>query len=184
MITLLAITALMAQQYAVEGNPRSPVRVLVYESMQSSETAAFMQSLDDYLLPRYGSRVAFEHRPLPDLKQNWAVRAAMAALHFDRARAEAGLAWRRFVLARQKETSDTNLEERVREFAREHDLDPTAAIRAMASTEIEDEVQASVAEGRKRGISKAPTVIVGSEVFNGKISRAAVAASIEKALGQ
>ncbi|NWF85183.1 MAG: thioredoxin domain-containing protein, partial [Bryobacteraceae bacterium] len=72
---LLMISAgmgLAAPPTRVEGNPSSPVRVVIYEDLQCSDCAAFRKMLDEKLLPRYGSKVAFEHRDFPLAKHSWA----------------------------------------------------------------------------------------------------------------
>ena len=171
-----------AQTVAVDGNPRAQVRVLIYESLQCKDSAAFRLALDEYLLPRYGSQVAFEHHDFIPPKHKWALRAAMAARYFDSVRPGAGLAWRRWVQARQAELNETVLEERVREFARDESLDAAAAVRALSSTALEEAVLRDQEGGAARGVTRTPTVIVGQKRFAEKVRASEVAAAIEEAL--
>ncbi len=182
MVPIALAAGVAAQTVAVDGNPRAKLRVLIYESLQCKDSAAFRVALDEYLLPRYGSQVAFEHHDFIPSKHKWARKAAMAARYFDSVRPEAGLSWRRYVHGHLAELNDSVLEERVREFAREESLDAAAAVRALSSTAFEDAVQRDQESGAARGVTKTPTVIVGEKVFAEKVRPSEVAAAIEAAL--
>jgi protein-disulfide isomerase len=183
MSVIAALALLFTGQY-VEGNPRATLRVVIYEDLQCPDCAAFRQILDNYLLPRYGGQVAFEHRDFPLPKHSWARQAAVAARHFERVRPGAGVEFRRFMLSRIKDTPLERLEERVREFAREISLDPTDAVAALRSTELDELVEQDYQEGIARGVKKTPTVYVNDVVFVEKIRRGEVGTAIEKALAQ
>ena len=71
--------AFAARGDVVEGNPASSVKVLIYEDLQCGDCARFRVLLDQKLLPKYGSRVAFVHRDVPLGKHDWARPAAIAA---------------------------------------------------------------------------------------------------------
>jgi len=73
---LASVAGLPAQQPLVEGFAESKVRVLIYEDLQCPDCAAFRRMMDDKILPRYGTRVAFVHRDFPLAKHAWARRAA------------------------------------------------------------------------------------------------------------
>jgi protein-disulfide isomerase len=177
------LVVLTAAQF-VEGNPRAKLRVVIYEDLQCPDCAELRQTLDNYLLPRYGAQVAFEHKDFPLPKHSWARQAAIAARHFERVRPGAGVEFRRFMLARIKDTPLERLDERVREFARENGLDPADAVAALRSTELEEQVDQDYQEGIARGVKKTPTVYVGDVVFIEKIRRGELGTAIEKALAQ
>lgn len=179
----VVVTAILVSQF-VEGNPRAKLRVVIYEDLQCTDCAELRQTLDNYLLPRYGGQVAFEHKDFPLPKHSWARKAAIAARHFERVRAGAGTEFRRFMLSRIKDTPLERLEERVREFARDNNLDPADAVAALRSTELEDLVEQDYQEGIARGVKKTPTVYVGDAVFIEKIRRGELGTAIEKALAQ
>lgn len=168
----------------IEGNPRAKLRVVIYEDLQCSDCAAFRQMLDEYLLPRYGSQVAFEHKDFPLPKHSWARRAAVAARHFERVRPDAGLQFRRYILSNIKQTSAEIFDERVREFARENGFEPADALAALRSSELDEAVEKDYQEGIARGVSKTPTVYVIDKAFIERFKRDAVATAIEKALEQ
>ena len=60
------------QEYVVEGNKSSAVRVIAYEDLQCPDCAVYRKMLDEKLLPKYGGTVAFEHREFPLRKHQWA----------------------------------------------------------------------------------------------------------------
>jgi len=62
----------------VEGNPNSAVKVMIYEDLQCGDCLTLRTLLDEKILPRYGSRVAFVHRDFPLPKHEWARAAALA----------------------------------------------------------------------------------------------------------
>jgi protein-disulfide isomerase len=178
-----ALAVLLWGQF-IEGNPRAKLRVVIYEDLQCPDCAELRQTLDNYLLPRYGAQVAFEHKDFPLPKHSWARKAAVAARHFERVRPGAGVEFRRFMLSRIKDTPLERLEERVREFARQNDLDPADAVAALRSTELDELVEEDYQEGIARGVKKTPTVYVNDVVFIEKVRRGELGTAIEKALAQ
>ena len=72
----LAMSLQASRGDIVEGNPASPVRVLIYEDLQCRDCQQFRTLLDEKILPRYGTRVAFVHRDFPLGKHDWARAAA------------------------------------------------------------------------------------------------------------
>ncbi len=178
----LLLAAPAAAPHAVEGNPRAAVRVLIYEDLQCSDCAAFRRMLDESLLPRFGARVAFEHRDFPLARHDWARPAAMAARHFARQRPQVGIAWRREILSRIRETSAATLPERVRAFARAHGLDAAAAVAALDDVKLAEAVDADYQDGIARGISRTPTVLVEGVAFVEPASPDGIAAALQQAL--
>ena len=61
MMALLA-GFLQAQTPLIEGNAKSPVRILIFEDLGCSDCATLRKMLDEHLLPKYKTRAAFEHR--------------------------------------------------------------------------------------------------------------------------
>jgi protein-disulfide isomerase len=179
---LLLLAAPAAAQHTVEGNPRAAVRVVIYEDLQCSDCAAFRRLLDENLLPRFGARVAFEHRDFPLARHAWARPAAIAARYFARQRPGLGLAWRREILSRIGETSAANLPDRVRAFAQAHGLDGAAAVAALDDVKLAAAVEADYQDGVARGISRTPTVLVEGVPFVEPASPDGIAAALEKAL--
>lgn len=182
-MSVVILTLLMTAQF-IEGNPRAKLRVVIYEDLQCPDCADLRQALDNYFLPRYGAQVAFEHKDFPLPKHSWARQAAIAARHFERVRPGAGVEFRRFMLSRIKDTPLERLDERVREFARDNNLDPADAVSALRSGELEDLVEQDYQEGIARGVKKTPTVYVNDVVFIEKVRRGELGTAIEKALAQ
>jgi protein-disulfide isomerase len=89
LVLLAACLTGMAAERFIEGTANSPVKVLIYEDLQCPDCADLRHMLDDRLLPKYGSRVTFEHRDFPLTKHAWARKAAVAARFFD----EGGHRW-------------------------------------------------------------------------------------------
>ena len=151
----------------IEGNPAGAVRVVIFEDLQCGDCMHFRRMMDSDLLPRFGDRVAFQHRDFPLPKHSWARAAAIAARYFAEQSPVAGVAFRRETLECLKQISPETLPEHIRVFAVSHGLDPAAAL--TANPAIEAAVEADYQMGVARGVAKTPTVFAGEtplvEVF-------------------
>ncbi len=124
----------------------------------------FRRMMDSQILPRFGDRVAFEHRDFPLPKHSWARAAAVAARHFAEQSPAAGVDFRRETLECLKQISPETLPEHIRAFASAHGLDHLAGALA-ANPALEAAVEADYQMGVARGVSKTPTVFVGETPF-------------------
>ena len=126
---VLAITlSALGQEYVVEGQPASAVRVIAYEDLQCSDCAIYRRMLDEKLLPAYGQTVAFEHREFPLSKHALARPAAIAARYFGSMKPEVGIAFRRYCAANLSNITPDNFEAKLRAFASANWADPTKTI--------------------------------------------------------
>jgi protein-disulfide isomerase len=171
-----------AQSALVEGNPNSTVRVLIYEDLQCSDCAVFRRMLDEQLLPKYGSKVAFEHRDFPLSKHKWAKSAAVASRWFQALNPALAVEWRRATMAEQKTITPENLPQRVRAFAAKNGLDPDAAVKALADERLVKLVENDYEEGVARGIARTPTALVNGEPFIETFTYEEISAGIEREL--
>lgn len=168
----------------VEGNPSSPVRVLIYEDLQCSDCARLAVLLDQKLLPKYGSRVAFVHRDFPLGKHEWAQPAAIAARWVYEQNPQLGITLRRELLAEQTSITLQNLKPWLLEFASRNNLDQKGILDSLSDqrlgTLVDQERQAAVA----RGISHTPTAFVGGQVFVETIIYEDLARALDEALAK
>jgi len=162
---LAAMLMSAAPRHLIEGNVAAPVRVLIYEDLQCSDCAVFRRMLDEKLLPRYGARVAFEHRDFPLAKHAWARKAAIAARFFQERSAQLAVAFRRHALASRREITATNFDERLAAFARQNGVDASKALAALQDERLAALVEKDVQEGVARGVAKTPTVFVDGVPF-------------------
>jgi protein-disulfide isomerase len=183
LLTLLASTAgLAAQQPVVEGLSESKVRVLIYEDLQCPDCAEFRRMMDDKLLPRYATRVAFIHRDFPLAKHAWARQAAVAARFFAERKPELGLGYRRQILASIQETTADNFKERLAQFARANGVDPAAAVAALNDARLASLVERDFQDGVARGVVHTPTVFVNGRAFIESISFEDISEALDDAL--
>ncbi len=164
---LLAAAAAMlqAQGRFIEGNPTSTVRVIIYEDLQCPDCATFRAMLDDTLLPRFASTVAFEHRDFPLAKHAWARKAAIAAKYFESVSPAVALEFRRVTLAHLREIPKDQFEQHLRTFAKAHGVDPDHAVAALADPGFAAEVEKDYQDGVARGVAHTPTIFVNGEPF-------------------
>jgi protein-disulfide isomerase len=181
---LAALTLVLAAGAAlpVEGNAQSRVKVIVYEDLQCPDCAAFRLMMDQQLLPRYGSKVAFVHKDFPLAKHAWARLAAVAGRHFASVSPEAGVRWRQWILGNLRQTRLDNFRDRLAEFARGQGADPEAALKALDNPDYAAQVERDFQEGVARGVAKTPTVFVNGQPFIERFRFEELAAAIDQAL--
>jgi protein-disulfide isomerase len=168
----------------MEGNPASPVRVLIYEDLQCGDCARFRALLDQKILPRYGSKVAFIHRDFPLGKHDWARPAALASRWVYQQDSELGIQIRRELLSEQDSITPRNLNSWLVLFAARHHLDPKDILDSLTDARIgalvDQDRQAAVA----RGVSKTPTAYVGGQGFFETIVYEELARALDEALAK
>lgn len=173
---------LAAQQPLVEGLAESRVRVLIYEDLQCPDCAAFRRTMDEKILPQYGSQVAFVHREFPLAKHAWARKAAMAARYFGELKPELGLAYRRQIMANIKETTTENFADKLSEFAGKNGVEPARALAALDDPRLASLVERDFQDGVARGVAKTPTVFVSGKPFIEHFSFEEIRTAIDEAL--
>jgi len=175
---------LAAEQRLVEGNASSPVRVLIYEDLQCSDCAEFRRMLDEKLLPKYGGKVAFEHRDFPLAKHALARKAAIAARFFEQTSAALAVKYRRDTLASIKATTPANFNERLAEFAGSNGIDPAKAVAAVDDPRFAAAVEKDYQEGVARGVTHTPTAFVNGAAFVETFTFEEISKAIDAALSQ
>lgn len=167
---------------AVEGNPKSPVRVVVYEDLQCPDCATYRTMLDQHLLPKYGDRVAFEHRDFPLPKHKWARTAAVAARHFDRINAALGIEFRRWAMNNLRDLTEENFYEKVSQWARSHGVNFAPPASGIKDDVLAKAVEEDYQDGVARGVARTPTVFVNGEPFIEKFTVEEISKGIDTAL--
>lgn len=184
-VTLACEAALAAAgKPLVEGNPASPVRVVIYEDLQCSDCADFGVMLDERLLPKFRDEVAFEHRDFPLAKHPWSRRAAIAARFFETVSPETAIEFRRATMKNRQAITVENFNEKLAAFAKEHGVDPAKAIAALNDKALDALVEKDLEDGIARGIAHTPTVFVDGEPFIERFPLEDITRSIEKALAR
>lgn len=176
------LTPLLAQGPLVEGNPRSEVRVVIYEDLQCPDCAAFRRMLDDKLLPLYADKVAFEHRDFPLAKHAWARPAAIASRHFQRLKPELAVAFRRETMAQLRSIKPETLAAHIAAFAKKNGVNPEEAVAALNDASLAAVVEKEFQEGVARGIARTPTALVNGEPFIETFTFEEIRAAIDREL--
>jgi protein-disulfide isomerase len=178
----LAAVTLAAQSPIVEGNPSSPVRVIIYEDLQCPDCANFRQMMDKDLLPKYKATVAFEHRDFPLPKHDWARPAAVAAKFFETVSAETAIEFRKNTMAKQAQITAETFKDYLGNFAKAHKVDPAKAVAALDDPALIAEVDKGYREGIALGVAHTPTVLVNGEPFIESFPVADVMKTIDREL--
>ncbi len=179
-------TSMLSSQFGplTEGDPESPIRVVIYEDLQCKDCAWLRRKMDDVILPEFGANVAFEHHDFPLPKHDWAKEASMAARFFTTVGYGTAIAFRRILLSEIAIVTKESLPAWVREFAIDYGADPDAAVAAMSDPRIAAVIDADIQSGLARGVEKTPTVFIGGSVFVERVPldefSAAIAAALEK----
>jgi protein-disulfide isomerase len=147
----------------VEGNPASPVKVVIYEDLQCGDCLNFRMLLDAKLLPKYGARVAFLHRDFPLPRHDWARPAAVAARWVQEQNPGLAIVFRREIMSEQNHITTGNLKPWIMEFAVRNGLDPNGILHALEDPRLNAMVDQDYQGGVARGLTRTPTVIVGGQ---------------------
>jgi protein-disulfide isomerase len=168
----------------VEGNPASPVKVIIYDDLQCGDCARFRAMFDEKILPKYGAKVAFLHRDNPLGKHDWARAAAVAARWVWDQDHVYGIAIRRELLAEQDHITLHSLNGWLLNFAARNHLDQDGIILSLTDRRfnalVDQDRQAAVA----RGVERMPTVYIGGVALAETILYEDLARALDEALGK
>lgn len=179
---VLSAVPAMAQVHLVEGKADSAVRVVIYEDLQCPDCADFRVMLDQKLLPKYGAKVAFEHRDFPLPKHKWARPAAVAARFFQQQRTALAILWRQETMRNQAQITPETFSAYFAAFAKRNGIDAAKAAAALNDPALGALVQKDYEDGVARGIAHTPTALVNGAPFIETITFEEISAGIESAL--
>ncbi len=183
----LAVAAVFAismssQQRLVEGRADSPVRVLIFEDLQCSDCAVFRVMVDEKLLPKYGGKVAFEHRDFPLAKHLWARPAAIAARYLQTVDLAKAVKFRQETMKSQAGIKPENFNAWLARFCKANELDSGKALAALQDPKLEALVQKDFEDGVARGIAHTPTALVNGAPFIETFTAEEISKGIDAAL--
>jgi protein-disulfide isomerase len=182
LLTFASAAIVMGQVPLVEGNPKSLVRVIVYEDLQCPDCADYRGMMDEKLLGRYAAKVAFEHRDFPLEKHKWARKGAIAARFFQEKDPALAIQFRQYAMKNLRLITPENFNDKLSEFAKSHGVDPAAALAALDDKKLADLIEQDYQEGVARGVSRTPTVFVNGEPFVEHFSLEEISKAIDAAL--
>jgi protein-disulfide isomerase len=168
----------------IEGNPASPVRVLIYQDLQSADCAQLRTLLDQKVLPRYGKKVAFVHRDFPLGKHDWAREAAIAGRWVYERDPEMGIDFRREIMAEQDNITRQNLKAWLAEFATRNKLDSKGIVDSLTDARLVALVDQDRQSAIARGVTNAPTVYVNGVLLVETIIYEDLARALDEALAK
>lgn len=170
------------QQRLVEGKADSPVRVLIFEDLQCSDCAVFRAMLDEKLLPKYGGKVAFEHRDFPLAKHAWARPAAIAARYLQTVDLAKAVKFRQQAMKSQADINAENFQAWLTKFCEANGLDSGKVLAALQDPKLEALVQKDFEDGVARGIAHTPTALVNGAPFIETFTAEEISKGIDAAL--
>jgi protein-disulfide isomerase len=138
--------------------------------------------LDTKLLPRYGAKVAFEHRDFPLPKHEWATPASIAARFFFEKSPALAVLWRQETMRDQAKITPESFEAHLTAFAKRNGVEPASALAALNDAALAGFVQKDYEEGVARGIAHTPTALVNGAPFIETFTFEDIAAGIETAM--
>lgn len=173
-----------ARTELIEGNPASTVKVMIYSDLQGSDCLRLRSILDDKILPKYGKRVAFVHRDFPVGKHDWARQAAIAARWVAEQNPQLSLVFRREIMSEQEHITSATLKPWLTEFAVRNKLDPHGITSALSDRRLDSLVDQDFQGAVARGITTAPTIVIGNQKFTETILYDDIAKALDVELGR
>jgi protein-disulfide isomerase len=158
-------TVLASRIDVVEGNPASSVRVVIYEDLQGGNCLSLRGLLDQKILPKYGSRVAFVHRDLPLGRHDWARPAAIAGRWVYEQSPRLGIVFRQEIMSEQEHISADSLKPWLVEFAARNHLDQKGILGCLTDRAMDSLVEQDHLGAAARGVTHTPTVYVGNQAL-------------------
>jgi len=158
------------------------VRVVIYEDLQCPDCADFRHMMDEKLLPRYASKVAFEHHDFPLAKHAWARRASIAARFLQLQSPELAVEFRRYVMGHQADISAENAIPTFVRWAKEHHIDEPSLMAALEDSKLAADIESDYQEGVARGVAHTPTILVNGQPFIETFTFEEVAKAIDSEL--
>lgn len=183
-LTLAGSSGFASRHDVVEGNEASPVRLVIYEDLQSDECARFESTLEQKVLPKYGTKIQIVHRDFPQGKHDWARQAAVAARWVWEQDSAHGIDIRRELLSEQDHITSANLNAWLVEFAGRNHLDPKGIVDSMKDQRLITLVDQDRQSAAARGVTSTPTAFVGGLVFTDPIIFDDLAAALDEALAK
>lgn len=165
MLAFVVASASGAATDVVEGNPSAAIKVTIYEDLQCNYCQTLRTMLDEKLLPRYGTQVAFIHRDLPLGRHDWARPAAMVARWIYEQSPRLSFVFRRELLDEQEHIRPATLKPWVIEFAARNKLNEQGIVAALTDPRLATIVDQDIHMATARGIEKIPTVYVAGKTF-------------------
>jgi protein-disulfide isomerase len=171
-----------ARKDVTEGNPNGAVKVQIYEDLQCGDCGRLRTLMDEKILPKYGSKVAFIHRDFPLGKHDWARPAAIAARWVYEQNAQLGIDFRREMLSEQNNITSQNLKQWLLEFAARNRLDQKGILDSLTDPRLATLIDQDWQGGVARGVSRTPTAFVGGQAFVETIIYEDLARALDEAL--
>lgn len=183
-LLLLAAVASAGTNDPVEGNPSATVKVTIFDDLQCGYCQTLRTMLDEKLLPRYGTQVAFIHRDLPLGRHDWARPAAMVARWIYEQDPRLSIVFRRELLAEQEHITRATLKPWVVEFAGRNKLSEQGITAALTDPRLATIIDQDIQLATVRGIKKIPAVYVAGQSFVETIVYDDLARVIDQALAR
>jgi protein-disulfide isomerase len=138
--------------------------------------------LDEKLLPKYGGKVAFEHRDFPLAKHAWARPAAIAARYLQTVDLAKAVKFRQQTMKSQAGITAENFQAWLTRFCEGNGLDSGKAVAAFQDPKLEALVQKDFEDGVARGIAHTPTALVNGAPFIETFTAEEISKGIDAAL--
>lgn len=183
-LSLASTSTFASRNDVVEGNRASVVKLIIYEDLQSDLCSRFESTLEQKVLPKYGTQILVIHRDFPQAKHDWARQAAVAARWVWEQDSEHGIEIRRELMSEQDHITSANLAAWLAGFAARNHLNPKDIVDSIKdqrlNTLVDQDRQAAVA----RGITSTPTVYVGGVSFTDPIIFDDLARALDEAVAK
>lgn len=159
-----AINTMAAPAFGKEG---ASVVVVAYSDFQCPYCAQEATILRNQLQKEYGDKVRVYFRDYPLPMHQWAMPAAIAGRCVYVREPEKFWSYHDWIFENQKSVTPENFSEKAAAWATEQGLDSLAFAQCVSTKETAAQVEASMEEGRKLGVTSTPTLFVNGRMLPG-----------------
>ncbi len=177
------LSKISMKNVVVQGAKDAPVTVVEYSDLQCPFCGRAHKTVEELVKANEGKvKWVWKHFPLSTIHK-WAEDAAVASECVLQQNGEAFWKFADYVFENQKNINNSNLEQKIGEFAQQNGLKEKKIKSCMKDKGVREKVQADAKEGGEVGVSSTPTFFVNGRKLSGAKSLEEFQSMVNEELG-
>ncbi|MBI4209388.1 MAG: thioredoxin domain-containing protein [Deltaproteobacteria bacterium] len=177
------VSKISMKDAVIQGAKDAPVTLVEYSDLQCPFCGRAHKTVEELVKANEGKlKWVWKHFPLSTIHK-WAEDGAVAAECVRQQNEEAFWKFADYVFENQKSINNSNLEQKVGEFAQQNGLKDKKIKSCMKDKNVREKVQADAKEGGEVGVSSTPTFFVNGRKVSGAKPLAEFQSIVDEELG-